>query len=140
MKTSKTIITIVMIILMAGIIFMTACRKNAASITGTWTETSQREQEKVSGATILDTTTLAPTPAPIATFNGDGTYQSASGTLGAGTYTLAGSTLIVSDTGRAGTQILSVLTLTDNALSLQKAITDTIPPYQSFYYTINFKR
>ena len=139
--TNKTKTTLLLLTLVSGIIFMTGCKKNAASIVGTWTETTQREQEKIGGTSVYDTTFNVGTPTPTVTFNADGSFNSNNGSIGAGTYSLAGSTLTVIDTGTGGgTHVLTVATLTTNALSLQMSQTDTASPYPTYNYWINFKR
>ena len=136
----KNNLKISLLIIAVGLVIIAGCKKNAASIVGTWTETTQRQQEKIGANFVIDTTFNLPAPAPTVTFNTNGTYQSSNGNIGAGSYMLSGNKLTVTDTGSAGPQVLNVITLSDNALSLQQSTTDTAAPYPTYYYTINFKR
>ena len=136
----KNNLKISLIIIVIGLVIITGCKKKTASIVGTWTETTQRQQEKIGTNFVIDTTINVSAPAPTITFNSNGTFLSSTGNIGAGIYTLAGNNLTVTDTGGSSPQVLSVITLSDNALSLQQSSTDTAAPYPTYYYTINFKR
>ena len=129
-----------LIIIALGLVIASGCKKNAASIVGTWTETTQREQEKIGANFVFDTTVNVSLPAPVITFNSNGSYRFSVGSAGSGTYTLSGNTLTVTDSGSTTPQTLTVVTLTDNALTLQQSSTDTAAPYPTYYNSINFKR
>ena len=136
----KNNLKISLLAIVLGLIIIAGCKKKSASIVGTWTETTTREQEKIGANFVIDTTINVSAPAPSITFNANGTFLSNTGNIGAGTYTLTDNKLTVTDTSNSGPQTLNVITLTDNALSLQQVFTDTSSPYPTDYITVNFRR
>jgi hypothetical protein len=116
----------ILLLLLAPLIYMSSCSKTAstpASIIGTWSATTQRQQLLINSIVKYDTTISVPAGSEVYSFTADGYYTifTPSGTFGSG-YILNGSTLSLFDTSSSIDKWYSVqvTTLSPHSLALQE--------------------
>jgi hypothetical protein len=114
-----------LLLLLPALIYMAGCSKTTpapASITGTWTATSQRIQYATHHAIFRDTTYNLPTGYIVFSFNANGYYTliESGNTSGSG-YFVHNNVLSLFDTTASGNhwQSFSITTLSASNLSLQ---------------------
>lgn len=141
-KNTKTVFLILALI--SGVAFLNSCKKNSASIVGTWTLTSERERMSVSGITTLDTTyQIGVSNQQILTLKSNSSFTViGSGGTSAGVYGYTNNILTLVDTtgGGSSSTIYSVSTLTSNQLSLQATDTTATSPLTIQIINVNFSR
>ena len=129
--------------LIASVIYLAGCKKNAATIVGVWTEETQSILTDSAGITVRDTTIKSLSlSAMVVTFDANGTYssQALTGGIGAGTYKYTGNKLTLIDTSSSTTQVVNVTLLTNNALSVEMVDTTSLSPLVISDITYNFAR
>jgi len=121
-------------------VIIAGCKKNNASLVGTWSFNTQREILKTSNVTTFDTTVNMGSGTMV-TFTSGGKYNT-TGTIGldSGTYAQNSGKLTLNSASGSTPMVMLINLLSDHNLTLEQRDTGSSVPVTTAQYIFNLSR